>query len=628
MNTLNPSDHSVMLQCIENSTHPLCIWLDSNFIVKSWTGDYAYYGYDVIEAGKDCRDSLLFLVGLNAENTINLRFIQTPNNRAVHIDIVVVADQITLVFLDATEQSVNHSVLQQKSNELALMQIEQLKLIENLKRLEKEVEAKRRQAQRANRLKSQFIATMSHEFRTPLTSILGYTMRLKTISNTSQMHMKYLGSVERGAKHLLSLVENLLDHSQIEVGSLSINPIATDVRIVLDKLFSIFEPLAEDKSISFAIDVKSDLPDFLCLDEMRFRQIMVNLISNAINYTNEGSVLVETTWEGDQLTVNVEDTGKGIADRDQQRIFTAFEQLGNEPGTGLGLSIVKHLVTAMGGDLLLTSAIGKGSRFIIHLPAKKVRPDSDACTSEQNKNCKRNTKLFLQTVLIVEDNPDIMRLLESVFDDVECRSLTATTGNDALNLALSEWPDLILLDLNLPDMTGFDVIKSLRSNQFLNPVFIQSAWTSTEYKARAKLAGCDEYLLKPLDITHLTTLLSEYFHSSHDLGMPVERYQKIYQRFLNSLPEKRETLLRLEANNNNRNWSRITRQELHAYAHRLAGSAEMYGMYAIARISKQLDLLLLDYESSDSQDGGVELQQRIIRTISKLSTQFDQAILE
>jgi signal transduction histidine kinase/DNA-binding response OmpR family regulator len=600
--------------------------LDHNFLVKSWSGDCSYYGYEAIQIGKDCRDCLLFLVGLNAQDAIHLRFIETPNARAVHVKLFVDSDELTLVLLDATEQRISHTVMQQKSNDLALMQIKQNRLIENLQHLEKQLEAKRRQAEQANQLKSQFIATMSHEFRTPLTSILGYTSRLKQSSSLDSgldsEPLKYLSSVERGAQHLLSLVENLLDHSQIEVGSLSINPIATNVSLVLDKIRSIFEPLAEDKHLNFTVEIKTEIPESLMLDEMRFRQILVNLVSNAIKYTDKGSVHVQASWANDGLTVSVEDTGHGIAEADQQRIFTAFEQLGENSGTGLGLSIAKHLVAAMGGQLFLTSVLGKGSRFELCLPTRQVVGHKHESQSELRGN---HQKRLLKSVLIVEDDPDIMALLQGVFDEAECLTLTANNGNDALDLALSEWPDLVLLDLNLPGMTGFEVIKRLRDNNFTNPVFIQSAWVSTEYKAKAIAAGCNEYLLKPLDITHLMVLVSDYFIKNVDPGMPIERYQRLCQRFIDLLPEKLQILEQLEINNQHC-WTTLTRQEIHTYAHRLAGSAELYGMSSITRLSKQLDQLLIDYDRLDSKSSHTQLQVQISNTISMLSHQIGQAI--
>jgi two-component system, sensor histidine kinase len=624
MNTFSISAQCIIDQCIDYYMRPLCVLLNNNFRVKAWSGDYSYYGFDIVK-GKDCRDSMLFLVGLSAQDSIQMRFIETPNARAVHLQLIVQSDEMILVLLDATEQRINHAVMQQKGNEIALMHIQQNKLIANLERLEKEVEAKRRQAEQANRLKGQFIATMSHEFRTPLTSILGYTSRLKQRDDFDLTALKYLGSVERGAEHLLTLVENLLDQSQIEVDSLAIYPTATNISIVLDKLFSIFEPLAEDKRLELRIDRQPEIPEYLFLDEMRFRQILVNLISNAIKFTEQGSVHLEVSWAKEELIVCVEDTGRGIAEDDQERIFTAFEQLGNHPGAGLGLSIVKHLVTAMGGKLLLTSSAGNGCRFQVSLPARQVKVNVDEYQKEVSRNNFRE-KSTLKSVLLVEDDPDIMALLQTIFEETEYLTLAAGNGNDAIKIALSDWPDLILLDLNLPDITGFEVIKTLRNNNFHNPIFAQSAWGASEYKVRAIAAGCNEYLLKPLDVTELNRLISDYFIDNTDPGMPVERYQQLYQRFLDSLPEKQKKLQQLEISNSKHNWDCTTRKKLHDYAHRLAGSAGLYGMSAIARTSKQLDQLLLDYDHLQPQDNTAELREKIANAIALLDGQFQQAI--
>jgi signal transduction histidine kinase/DNA-binding NarL/FixJ family response regulator len=624
MNALSASPQGIIEQCIDEYTRPLCVILDDHFMVKSWSGDCTYYGFDEFDIGKDCRDSMLFLVGLNAQDSIYLRFIETPNARAAHVQLFNDSDGKTLILLDATEQRVNHALLQQKGNELSLMHDKQTKLIENLKRLEKEVEAKRRQAEKADQLKSQFIATMSHEFRTPLTSILGYASRLKQTCGLAPTPIKYLNSVERGAQHLLSLVENLLDHAQMESDNLSINPIATNVSDIFGQLMSIFTSLAEDKYLRFSVDISSEIPEFLLIDEMRFRQILVNLISNAIKYTDQGSVHVLANWVNDEITVRVKDTGNGIAESDQQRIFVAFEQLGMHLGTGLGLSITKHLVTAMGGQLVLTSRLEQGSCFEVCLPAKQVTLNTDAY-QEALSQAPRDKKPLL-SVLLVEDDPDVLQLLQCVFDDTECHTLLASNGSDAINTALSDSPDLILLDLNLPDITGIEVIKTLRNNHFDNPVFVQSAWVSTEHKARAMAVGCNEYLTKPLDIPRLMQLVSNYFIKHADFGMPAERYQQLYQRFLDSLPDKHKILQQLEINNSQYNWTCPARPELQYYAHRLAGSAEMYGFSSIGRTAKQLDQLLLDYDRLELRDSYTQLREKISSTIALLRHQIGQAI--
>ncbi len=627
MKALSASPQKIIEQCIDEYTQPLCVILDDNFMVKSWSGDYSYYGYDDLDIGKDCRDSMLFLVGLNTHDAIHLRFIETPNARAAHVQLFIDAEEMTLVLLDATEQRVNHALVQQKGNKLALMHAQQTTLIETLKRLEKEVEAKRHLAEQANQLKGQFIATMSHEFRTPLTSILGYASRLKQTCGLAPTPIKYLKSVERGAQHLLSLVENLLDHAQMESDNLSINPIATNVNDIFGQLISIFTSLAEDKYLRFSLDVAPEMPGFLFLDEMRFRQLLVHLISNAIKYTDQGSVHVQANWEKDEITVSVKDTGNGIAEADQQRIFIAFEQLGVHLGTGLGLSITKHLVTAMGGQLVLTSKLEQGSCFQVSLPARQVTLSADESQSEVLRHVRRNKKPLL-SVLLVEDDPDVLQLLQCVFDDTECNSLLACNGNDALNTALSDSPDLIILDLNLPDISGLEVMKTLRNNNFNNPVFVQSAWVSSELKAQARAAGCNEYLTKPLDISQLMQLVSDYFIKHADFGMSAERYQQLYQRFLGSLPEKHKTLEQLEINNIQYSWSCPARPELQYYAHRLAGSAEMYGFSSIGKTAKQLDQLLLDYDRLESHHDSAQLREKISSLIALLRHQIAQAIAQ
>jgi two-component system, sensor histidine kinase len=624
MNAISIRAHCLIEQCIDFYMHPVCLILDKKFRTKAWSGDFSYYGFDGIAEGKDCRDSMLFMVGLSSHESVNMQFIETPNARAVHLHLIVNLDEIIVVLLDATEPRINHGVVQQKSNELALMHIQQNKLIENLKRLEKEIEEKRRQAEHANLLKGRFIATMSHEFRTPLTSILGYTWRLKQRDDFDPTTLKHLNSVERGAQHLLSLVENILDQAQIDMDSLTINPVATPVRVVLDKLASIFQPLAEDKHLGLNIELTPDLPEHLLLDEVRFRQILVNLISNAIKFTERGSINVAVGWADGALIVSVEDTGKGIAEADQERIFTAFEQVGNHPGTGLGLSIVKHLVTVMGGKLTLVSSLGQGSRFDVSLPAQAIHIASDTPQNSLAANDLQE-KPILKSVLLVEDDPDIMALLQSALDDAGYPTLTASNGRAALDAALSNWPDLVLLDLNLPDMMGFEVIKTLRAHNFQNPVFAQSAWTAPEHKAKAIAAGCNEFIIKPLNINELKDLISVYFSNDTDYGMPVERYLELLKLYRASLPEKHKKLLELMGNNSQHNWGPETLKDLHDFAHRLAGSAGLYRMRLISDTAKHLDQLMLDYERLTGQGDPAELQTKIMAGITSLARHILEA---
>ena len=219
-----------------------------------------------------------------------------------------------------------------------------------------------------------------------------------------------------------------------------------------------------------------------------------------------------------------------------------------------------------------------------------------------------------------------MSLLVSIFDDTECHMLQASTGQDAIDTALSAYPDLVLLDLNLPDQSGFDVLNSLRSNHFDNPVFVQSAWASSESKARAMNAGGNEYLLKPIDIDHLKQLLSSYFNLDAHPGMPHERYRQLRQQFMDSLPQKLIKLRQLELNVEKDHWNEFARKELYEFIHKLAGSTGLYKMPLICKTSNQLEKLLYNYDPIESDDLISELKETITSQTTLLCKQIERAI--
>jgi len=496
---------------VVQTTHPLCFLLDSKHCLKMAMGDFTYYGYSPCKPGEDMGERLPFLIALQVTDPIVLRFMETPNQGSAHVHILPDDnDNILVVFIDANEQKSNQAKIQQKANELTLLHEQQCKLMQAMRLLEEELEAKIIEADEANQLKSRFIANMSHEFRTPLTSILGFTSRLKQDPQTSLKQHQYVAGLESGAKHLLELVENLLDQSQIEAGTLTNHPAPVDLGNVFDELEKEFQPLAEDHRLEFRV-IRSAIPDRIMLDELRFKQIMVNLLGNAIKFTDEGMVGLSASWVDDELTISVSDTGPGIADIDRERIFDAFERLETKPGTGLGLSIVKHLVDAMTGELTLDSSPGKGSRFEIKLPAMRVH-GADNVQSERpiDKIGRSSTSPIAVTILVAEDERCIMNLMESVLHEAGYKTLSATDGHDAVEVALKAHPDLVLMDLNMPKMDGFTAIKALRSKGFSPPIFANSAWSSAEHKSKALEAGCNEYLLKPMDFPRLLELISEY----------------------------------------------------------------------------------------------------------------------
>ena len=581
---------------VYQQTHPLCLLVDQMRRVQICIGDLAFYGYKQFSDNEDCTEQLTFLVGLDFTESIELMFVGTPNAKAAHVYIMPQGGSTQIILLDASEQKIAQVNMQQKANELYLLHEEQTKILQGMRVLEAELERKKVEAEKANQLKSHFIANMSHEFRTPLNTIIGFTDLMQQETNNDSVHSDYLTAVDQGAKHLLNLVENLLDQAQIETSSVEIYATETDLNEVFTEIETAFASLAKQKSIEFEV-VSSSLPNLVSVDELRLRQIVVNLVGNAIKFTDNGSVQLSIFWSCGDLSIEVTDSGCGISEASKEQIFKPFEQLQNRPGSGLGLSIVKYLVEKMVGCITLESTPGVGSCFKVVLPAELIRT-SQSVRPLQKLNI--SDLSIPAKLLVVEDNPDILQLLRIVLENVDCTVLVSADGIDGVEKCLAEQPDLVLMDLNLPEMSGYEATRKLRAAGFTKPIFALSASTSADHKQRALDAGCDDYVIKPFDIPHLLILIQQVINQSKSQGMPKRRRKELNARFEASLDDKLtlldQTLIALRSEQ----YSHGRMLKLRRFIHNLAGSAGLYGYNNISDIAKQIDDLLYDNLHSDS----------------------------
>ncbi len=583
-------------------TYPLSLLVDPMRTVQVCLGDLSHYGYRAFNDGEDCIDQMPFLFGLDFAEAIELKFVETPNGNTAHVQVLPLSGSTQIILIDATEQKRMQLKMQQKANELYLLHQEQTKTMQAMRVLEAELEKKNREAEKANQLKSRFIANMSHEFRTPLTGILGFTDLIQQEIHSDPIYSEYITAVEHGAKHLLNLVENLLDQAQIESSSVEIHPTKTLLKELFVEIEAGFLSLAKSRAIEFKL-ATTELPELVSIDDLRLRQIIVNLVGNAIKFTKQGSVSLMASWADEELTVAVKDTGCGIAKTSQAKIFKAFEKLEDKPGSGLGLSIVKHLVEKMDGRIMLESSEGRGSRFEVVLPAPKMSSSSSKLPSEPlvRKEIKISCKL-----LVVEDNPDILQLLRTVLENAECNIIESVDGVDAINQAFVEQPDLVLMDLNLPMLSGYDAARKLRSGGFTKPIFALSASTSADHKKRALQAGCNEYVIKPFDVPLLLKKIQQFVNPPVCSEAISQHQEELNARYSASFSDK---LLRLESAWNvarENQWKAAAVTELRQFVHNLAGSAGLYGYHTISNISKQIDNLIYDISHTDGLISGVD----------------------
>jgi PAS domain S-box-containing protein len=371
-------------------------------------------------------------------------------------------------------------------------------------------------AQSANRAKSEFLSSMSHELRTPLNAVIGFAQMLEYIPNEplSVPQKKCVDRVLKGGQHLLELIGGILDLSKIEAGhvSLSIENVALDDLLEECRVF--VHPLAQRQSI--AITVAGPPGVMVVADRTRLKQVLLNLLSNAIKYNRtDGKVVVayEPAAGNDVVKITVADTGIGISEADRNGLFVPFTRLGQEnsniEGTGIGLTITKRLVEMMGGTIAFTSVVGEGTTFQVEMPLAETVVSALPKLGTVDRAA---TDGLRGTVLYIEDNPANIELMEMVFLRLGgVRLLLASSGKEGIGLARARRPDLVLLDLHLPDIDGYEVLRLLRKMAETRdiPVFAMTASATRGDIERGREAGFDRYVIKPFLVFELIDAIQD-----------------------------------------------------------------------------------------------------------------------
>ncbi len=384
--------------------------------------------------------------------------------------------------------------------------------ISSRREMEDELRATKEAAEEANRSKSAFLSRMSHELRTPLNVVLGFgqVLQLDPLQPSQAEAVDYILGAGR---HLLELIDEVLDISRIEAGRLSLAIEAVRADELLAETILLMRPLAEQRRVTVHSEYDS-IAAFVLADRHRLKQVLLNLLSNAIKYNKEGgSVTIATRTEGDSiLRIMVTDTGRGIEPEKLDRVFSPFDRLGAEAagveGTGLGLTLSRHLIEAMGGAIGVESAVGTGSTFWVELPFGAPPEESEPGT-EAARQANLNPIDSGRSILYVEDNLANLKLMERLLTEQKgVHILAAMQGRLGIELARDHRPHLILLDLHLPDMLGSDVLRELKSHPATVdiPVVVISADASPGQAARLMEAGARAYLTKPLDLKQFLEL--------------------------------------------------------------------------------------------------------------------------
>ncbi|MEI7828473.1 MAG: PAS domain S-box protein [Prolixibacteraceae bacterium] len=413
--------------------------------------------------------------------------------------------------------------IQQRTEQLAETNLSLVKEIEDRKKAEDEIMKARLESERANMAKSEFLSRMSHELRTPMNSILGFA-QLLDLGDLNPGQKKGVKHIMRSGKHLLDLINEVLDISRIEAGHLSLSLEPVQVFGVIHEMMELVSEQAKKRQIKIEFVESENNHLFLKSDKQRLKQIILNLINNAIKYNKPGgiatievSLIPQNKSKIPQVRISVKDTGLGIAAEYLPKLFNPFERIGAEKteteGTGLGLSVVKKLVDAMEGEIGVESEPGIGSTFWVEFPLSE-----DVTGRIRNKNILEGLDQSLEnksgTILYIEDNSSNIELVREIILSQRSgiRLITEMLGKKALPLAVEYQPSLILLDLNLPDIHGSEVLKILQSNDLTKdiPVVIISADAMPMQIERLMAAGSKRYITKPLDLNILLKIIDEY----------------------------------------------------------------------------------------------------------------------
>ncbi|MDF1634887.1 ATP-binding protein [Mycoplana sp. MJR14] len=366
-------------------------------------------------------------------------------------------------------------------------------------------------AEAANRAKSRYVVGLSHELRTPLNAVLGYAQLLERDETIPAPRQPAVKVIRRSAEHLSGLIDGLLDISKIEAGKLQVYSNEINIHDFLDQIVDMFRPQAQAKGVAFEHLRSPSLPQFVRTDEKRLRQILVNLVSNALKFTDSGHIRLEVGYRSQVATFTVEDSGRGIAEKDLPRIFDPFqrgeaEHVNRMPGLGLGLTITRLLTQTLGGEISVTSAKDRGTTFRVRLMLSAVdRPQSLLEPASRIRGYAGRRR----SILVVDDNEDHRKLMAETLSPLGFNVLTAGDGGECLALTEALRPDLFLVDISMPGMSGWELVERLRQAGQTAPIIMLSA-NIGDGSAHGGSDGHDDAIAKPFDLGQLCDKLARH----------------------------------------------------------------------------------------------------------------------
>ena len=446
------------------------------------------------------------------------------------IDDAILLNRVSAYLRLIEEERTFNRKLQQVNDQLQQEIEERKKAEERLRQLSQELETLNQQLKEASLHKSAFLANMSHELRTPLNAVIGYTsLTLNSLKDSLPAeHLTNLTKAERSARALLQLINDVLDFSKIEAGQMETFLEEIDLLEILEDIAITAEGLMLDRPV----ELKTDIPDELPLiesDYTKVKQVLNNLVGNAIKFTTEGHVAIRARLLDDEaaIRVEVEDTGAGIAQERLGNVFESFKQAEKSTskkfgGTGLGLAISKSFCDMLGMSIGVESEVDKGTLFWLHIPIKSLSQNSDVkqkhvfASESEDTSHRSDSETENQTVLVIDDDDLNLSLTSTIFQNAGYIVYKTLSGREGIDMAQNISPDVILVDLAMPDMNGYEVTQHLKEHPVTSsiPVIACTALATRESQEKALEVGCESVLRRPIDPKDLLEHVRNIVHKT------------------------------------------------------------------------------------------------------------------